>query len=367
MSGEKNGKILFVLQNLNGGGAEKVFVYLMNSLSTQGFSVELLLGKKEGVYFSLLDKNITIHDLNADSILQYLLKLRLFLKQTKYSHVVTASQNTSIAFILAKKIYKCKYATVATLHYNLPVQLQLIKNKFSKWFSIFVNKKIITKADKIVAVSKGVAEGFAQITKLPINKISVIYNPAYDNLIYEKANQPIENEFAHLDYIISIGRLEYQKNQKLLLQAFDLVQKKIPALHLLILGEGTLKEELLQLAHSLGINEHVHFVGFKDNPYCYLKNAKCFVLSSLYEGLPTVIIEALALGTNVVSTNCPSGPYELLEGGQIGWLSEINNKEQLANNIIQAIDTPINKEILINAAQPYYVANATEKYKAILT
>jgi glycosyltransferase involved in cell wall biosynthesis len=367
MKEDKNNKVLFVLQNLNGGGAEKVFVYLMNSLSAQGFSVELLLGKKEGVYFNLLNKNIKVHQLNASSIFQYLLKLRNFFKQTQYSHVVTASQNISIAFIVAKKIYGLKYTTVATLHYNLPVQLKLIKNKLSKWFSIVVNKKIITKADKIVAVSKGVAEGFSQITKLPINKISVIYNPAYDNLIYEKANEPIESEFEGLDYIISIGRFEHQKNQKLLLQAFALVKNQKPGLHLLILGEGTLKEELVQLATSLGINEKVHFIGFKDNPYKYLKNAKCFVLSSLYEGLPTVIIEALALGTNVVSTDCPSGPYELLNGGKIGWLSEINNKEQLASNVIQAINTPFSKEILINASKPYYVDNATEKYKAILT
>jgi glycosyltransferase involved in cell wall biosynthesis len=151
------------------------------------------------------------------------------------------------------------------------------------------------------------------------------------------------------------------------LHAFALVQNEMPALSLLILGEGSLKEELLQLTCSLGINKKVHFLGFKDNPYSYLKNAKCFVLSSLYEGLPTVIIEALSLGINVVSTNCPSGPYELLEEGKIGWLSEINNKEQLAFNIVQAIKAPFNKEILIKAAQPYFVENASEKYRAILS
>lgn len=367
MSENKNSKILFALQNLNGGGAKKVFIYLMNNLVEQGVQVELLIGKKEGVYFNLLNEKIKVHVLNANNILAYLLKLNFFFKKNKFTNVVTASQNVSISFIIAKKIFSHQHLIMATLHYNLPVQLKLINSKLSKWFSIFVNKKIITKADKIVAVSKGVAEGFAQITKVTINKISVIYNPAYDNLIYDKANQPIEKEFEHLDYIISIGRFEHQKNQKLLLYAFALVQNEMPALSLLILGEGSLKEELLQLTYSLGINKKVHFLGFKDNPYSYLKNAKCFVLSSLYEGLPTVIIEALALGINVVSTNCPSGPYELLEEGKIGWLSEINNKEQLAFNIVQAIKAPFNKEILINAAQPYYVENASEKYRAILT
>ncbi len=360
-------KVLFILQDFSGGGAERVFINIANGYYELGHHVTFILGQKSGVYFDAINKNIEIQDIKARTIFSYIQRLIAVFKKTDYTHIFTASDNISIAAVIAKKIAFNKSCLICTLHYNLPFILSTLPLKNKLWVT-FTNKYIIAKANKMVAVSNGVAEGFREAIKKQVPHLSVIYNPVFDNGIYAKSKEPIEESLFKngKTTLINIGRLIEQKNKPLLLHSFAKVKKQEPNIQLVILGEGSLLNSLKKLAQDLQISEDVYFLGFKQNPYKYLANSHLFVLSSFFEGLPTVIIEALAIGTNVVSTNCKSGPFEILEAGKNGWLSGVNNSDSLAEKIMEALSAPKPANQLIEAAQKYHNANIITKYNDLL-
>ena len=332
-------KVLFILNDLGGGGAEKVFVHIANGFESKGLATEMLLAENRGVYFDIVSPTIPLHILGAKSFLDILRKLPTFLKGKNYTHVFTAFDYISAATIITNKRLKQKLVTIATLHYNLPYQLSILPRVNRVWLK-YLNKYIIANADKLVCVSNGVGEGFKQVVGIKDLLIKTIYNPVVESSLYKQANEDIEDNYKRIEYLITIGRLNKQKNQKNLLQAFQLVLQKNPNLHLLILGAGPKEFELKDICNGLAIRENVHFLGFQPNPFKYLARAKLFVLSSDYEGLGNVIIEALALGINVVSTDCPSGPREILNNEKYGWLSEMKNPDDLAAKINWALEHP---------------------------
>lgn len=335
----KKTKILFILNDLGGGGAEKVFIHIANGFKSQGVEVEMLLAENQGVYFDLVDPAIPLHILGAKSFLGVLRKLPSFLKRRKYTHVFTAFDYISAATIITNRRLKHKFITITTLHYNLPYQLSILPWANRIWLQ-YLNKYIIAKADKLVCVSNGVGQGFKEVAQKSDLQIQTIYNPVVESALFDFAKEEIENDYGSMDYLITIGRLNDQKNQKSLLYAFQLVLQQKPKLHLLILGAGPKEIDLKNTCRDLAIQHNVHFLGFQSNPFKYLVRAKLFVLSSDYEGLGNVIIEALALGINVVSTDCPSGPSEILVNNKYGWLSEMKNPVDLAKKINMALEHP---------------------------
>lgn len=337
--------VLFILNSLAGGGAEKVIVNIANGFKEAGIEVTMLLARKEGVYFDILHPQIEVSIIGTSSFLGLLKRLPAFLKSKQYTHVFTASDYISAATVLSKKRVRGDFKIIATLHYHLLYELSSLPLANKLWLG-FINKYITSKADKIVGVSKGVAEGFmknAQNNRLPI---STIYNPVVDASTAILANKEIEDTFLNLPYIITVGRLAAQKNQKILLDAFSFISAKCPDMHLLVLGAGDKEADLKKQSHTLKLNEKIHFLGFQANPFKYVQRAKLFVLTSDCEGLGNVIIEALALGVNVVSTDCPSGPREILDGNTYGWLSKVNDAEDLAEKIELALRNPKDETFL---------------------
>lgn len=332
-----NKKILFILNDLRGGGAEKVFVNIANGFKSHGLIVEMLLAENEGVYFDILSPDIPVHILGTKSLLGFMKKLPTFFMEKDYTHVFTAFDYISAATIITNKRLLYKFTSIATLHYHLPYQLSILPRANRIWLQM-LNKYIIAKADKLVSVSNGVGKGFKEVVKSHNLQIKTIYNPVVEPNIYKLAEEEIEDAYKNMDYLITIGRLSGQKNQKNLLYAFRSVLRKKPTLHLLILGVGNKEVELRNICKELLMEENVHFMGFQTNPFKYLSRAKLFILSSDFEGLGNVIIEALALGINVVSTDCPSGPSEILDDEKYGWLAEVNIPEDLASKICMALE-----------------------------
>jgi len=197
-------------------------------------------------------------------------------------------------------------------------------------------------AHTIIAVSNGVAEDLSTVLALPKSRISVIYNPVVTKSLKQQAEIPVTHTWLQSDRIpvvLGVGRLTKAKNFETLIQAFSIVLETISA-KLIILGEGEERSNLENLVRQLNLVNEVDLPGFTENPYSYMKRAKLFVLSSLWEGLPTVLIEALSCGTQVVSTDCPSGPREILENGKWGTLVAVNDGQALANAMIDAIKNP---------------------------
>ena len=361
-------KILFILNDLTGGGAERVFVNIANNFTEQGIGTEILLGRQEGVYLDILDPAIAIYELRASNFYQYFRKLRRFLRDNNYTHIFTASNYISAATILAKKKLKFPAKIIATLHYDLPYQLSILPLP-QRILVKYLNKEFISKADKIVAVSKGVAEGFIKIIGVDERSdVKVIFNPVFDDSIYQKGREKIAEGIFDKGKItlINAGRLEEQKNHRLLIRAFQLLLANRENMQLLIIGQGSLDQELKNLVNELGLERNVHLIGFKQNPYAYMAQSDLFVLSSSFEGLPTVLIEAMALGVNVVSTDCPSGPAEILEQGKYGWLAKNNDAVSLATAIEQGLMNRKDASFLQERAKLFHKKNIIPQYVDLL-
>jgi glycosyltransferase involved in cell wall biosynthesis len=195
-------------------------------------------------------------------------------------------------------------------------------------------------ADEVVAVSKGVADDLSRVTGMPRERIEVIYNPVVTPTLIEQASRsPSHPWFEDPDHpvVIGVGRLVPQKNFRLLIDAFANVKRARPSTRLVILGEGDERCMLEEHVQRLGLQQSISLPGFVDNPYACMARASVFVLSSDFEGLPTALIESLAVGTPVVSTDCRSGPREILLGGNFGELVPVGNVEVLARGIERAL------------------------------
>jgi glycosyltransferase involved in cell wall biosynthesis len=223
-------------------------------------------------------------------------------------------------------------------------------------------------ADEIVAVSEGVKKDLMRITGLPPERITVIANPAVSNRIYTLAAAPPPHPWfadTTIPVVLGAGRLTRQKDFPTLVRAFAKV-KAVRACRLIILGDGNDREKLLSLARELKIDPDIDLPGFTSNPYAYLRRASLFVLSSIWEGSPNVLTEALALGTPAVATDCPSGPREILKDGAIGRLVPVGDPDALAAAMLSNLAAPPDTALLKTAVREYAVAFSSRRYKDLL-
>ena len=223
-------------------------------------------------------------------------------------------------------------------------------------------------ADAAVAVSRGVAGELGGLSGMSHDRIHTVYNPVVSTNLLRKSREPIDHPW--LDgrgppVVLAIGRLHPQKDFPTLLAAFALLLRQRPA-RLIVLGSGPLLADLRSLAHELRIGSHVKFCGFVENPYAFLARASLFVLSSRHEGLANVLIEAMACGCPVVSTNCPFGPAEILEDGRWGELVPVGNSDALAGAMARALDNPPQRRGLRDRASFFSVEKAVVRYEEIL-
>ena len=226
-------------------------------------------------------------------------------------------------------------------------------------------------ADAIVAVSDGVADELSQHTGLPREQIVTIHNAVVNATVLAKAAEPVPHPWfapGEPPVILGVGRLTEQKDFPTLVRAFARVRASRAA-RLVIVGEGKAeaRAELMRLAAELGCAEDVSLPGFTHNPFCYMAQAAVFVLSSLHEGLPGVVIQALACGAPVVSTDCPSGPHEILEGGRHGCLVGLGDDRAMANGILAALDQPGDRAARMARGQQFSVDRAVDRYLSLLS
>ena len=200
------------------------------------------------------------------------------------------------------------------------------------------------------------------------NRIHTIYNPVVSADLHRKAREPLDHPWLNgrgPPVVLAIGRLHKQKDFATLLAAFAVVLRQRTA-RLIVLGRGPLLASLRSLAHKLRIAKHVEFPGFVENPYAFLARASLFVLSSRHEGLANVLIEAMACGCPVVSTNCPFGPDEILEGGRWGELVPVGNPEALAGAMARALDNPPRRHGLRDRTSFFSIEKAVVRYEELL-
>ena len=332
-------KIALFLPSLRGGGAERVMVNLARGFVERGLRVDLVLAKAEGPYLSQVPKEVRVVDLGARRVLYSLPGLVRYLRRERPQAMLSALNHANIVAIWAKLLARVQTNLVVAEHNTLSRSTQNASSVRVKLLP-FLIKTFYPYADAVVAVSRGVAEDLVTTTKLPMEKIKVIYNPVITPELFAKAEEPLDHPWfrpGEPPVVLGVGRLTQQKDFPTLIRAFALVRKERPA-RLMILGEGEERPKLEALVRELRLEEDVVLPGFVDNPYKYMKRAAVFVLSSKWEGLPTALIEALALGIRVVATNCPSGPEEVLEGGKWGRLVPVGDPAGLAQAILDRLN-----------------------------
>jgi glycosyltransferase involved in cell wall biosynthesis len=229
-------------------------------------------------------------------------------------------------------------------------------------------RRTYPKANRVVAVSDHVADELITTIGLHQDSVITVHNPVVDDNLRTRAQQPLEHPWFAQDeppVILAAGRFTEQKDFATLIRAFAAVRADREA-RLVILGEGRLRDDLEQLVCTLGIQADVYMPGFVENPFQYMARASVLVLSSAYEGLPGVLIQALACGCPVVSTDCPGGSSEILEDGNYGALVSIGNADEMAKAVLAELDDPTPREILLRRAEDFSVERAVNNYLALL-
>lgn len=360
-------KFSFYLFDLHGGGAERVIVTLLNEMLAQGLTAELIVSKKEGSYLSELNSAISITEIGSRSLIYNIYSLYKHVKENSTSHLVSTMRGPSIVALIVKIILGKKIKTVIR-EANTPSQEHaksgLKHNLLNRMTSFLYGF-----ADSIICVSKGVEVDFKSFyKKIDPAKISTIYNPVINDVFFEKADSDLPTPLPWPStscYFIAVGRFVEQKDYPTLLHAFNIISKTHNA-NLLILGDGPLRNQFVDNVKTLGLEARIFCPGFIDNPFPYMKAAYCYVLSSRWEGLPNALVQAVSLGLKTISTDCPSGPREILEDGKLGILIPIQDIENFAEAMRQVLENPITKlekeHIKKVALDKYSVTSITTQY-----
>lgn len=362
--------IAVYLPSLEAGGAERVMVTVANSLAERGYSVQLVVGNEKGGFRRDVSDSVELLDLDIPTTpvvptLGALIPFYRYLHRENPGVVISSMNHVNVVLLFAWKLAAVRSRMVVTEHNN---PTEIMRNSIKNRAIYRVAPLVYPWADSLVAVSDGVADSLSEVIDVPTREIVRIYNPVVSEELKAQASQAVDHPWlgGESPVLLNIGRLVEQKNQALLLRAFDRVRTDFDA-KLIIIGTGKKERSLRDLAVELGVEDHVDFIDWVDNPYGFMAAADVFVLSSRYEGLPTVLIEALACRCQVVSTDCPSGPREILDGGKYGELVENERPEALSEAIRERILNPIEEDVLEQRGDDFSVERCIEDYDNLIT
>lgn len=353
-------KIAIFLPNLKGGGAERVFVNLSNAFVKRGFEVDIILIQECGELLDSLDKEVRTIDLNKKRIRQSFIPLISYLKKNKPDAFITVMWPLTVLGTLAFRLSGCNGSVIVSDHNTLSLSTAGF-NKLKKTVLAKTIKHFYPLADIRLAVSNGVSADIKQFSGLKNCNIDVIYNPILMHSGDEFQSKPKYKR----SRIINVGSFKAQKNQSLLIRAFAKIVHIIDV-ELVILGDGPLKEDLEALVQELNLSNYVIFPGFKKDVTAEYIKSDLFVLSSHYEGFGNVIVEAMSVGTPVISTDCKSGPREILCDGKYGKLVPVGDVDALAQAMLQSLQEEHDIESLKMRAADFSVDKIAAQYLDII-
>jgi glycosyltransferase involved in cell wall biosynthesis len=293
--------------------------------------------------------------------------LRYF-RAAKPAAVLSLLNYPNAVLLIASRVSRRRIKVAVSVHNTISASTSKSDSRRSRDIPRLM-KRLFPLADEIIAPSDGVAEDVAGIARIRRDRISTIYNPVFGPALLAQAAAEIDHPWlinGDIPTIIAAGKLKRQKDFPTLLRAFARIRKALRS-RLIILGEGPERATLLGLAGELGFAGDVALPGQVRNPYVYYRRAAVFVLSSEWEGLPTVLIEAMACGCPVVSTACPNGPREILDNGRFGPLVPVGDDGELAKAVLDTLANPLPKERLIERARCFSIEEAALRYERLMT
>ena len=359
-------QVSIYIPSLHGGGAERVMVALANGFAVRGVITDLVLAKAEGPYLSEVSRAVRIVDLGAERAIKSMAGLVSYLRKECPTAVLSALNHANVIALLARRIAGCTTRVVVSQR-STPSAQAFNNRSIRTWIECHSMRWFYPQADAIVSISHGVASDLTVFARISPQSITTIYNPIELAKIANLATEPIAHtwfEPGSPPVILGVGRLHKAKDFQSLIKAFAQVQMN-RSVRLVILGEGELRPQLEAQADELGLHDVVDFPGFVKNPFKFMRSASLFVLSSAWEGFSNVLVEAMACGTPVVSTACPSGPSEILQDGKWGRLVPVGDVAALAQAMAAALDDPQPPDVRIRAAD-FLLDRAVDAYLRVL-
>jgi glycosyltransferase involved in cell wall biosynthesis len=338
-------QIALFLTGLDGGGGERAHVMLANALAAKGHDVELIVVNRNGPFAALVAPSVRITDLGARRAARSLPKLIRALRNSRPDILISAMVAANVLAALAGQFLR-RLPMIAIEHGDMNAVYHVDKRHLAARIAYRIAPWVYGRFARIFCVDQSSLLSVAAFTRRQDLPLSVMPNAVIGDDIDLLASQDVDHPWmgGDLPVFLSIGRMVDQKNHSLLLQAFSRVLSQRPA-RLIILGDGPLRAELERETHALGLQDHVDMPGFR-NPFPFLTAASALVLSSRWEALPTVVIEALYVGCPVVVTKSSMGTLELVGYGRYGRIAEHASPEALAKEMLSILEANVDKAFL---------------------
>ena len=413
---ERRTSVALLSPGMSGGGQSRVHANLARALAARGHQVDFLFFRSPGPFPDQVPATAAVVDLRTEQVwwrlwlflimnpgsivlllwhvlvtprllarscaggsrmwmMQRLMALVRYLRHRRPAVVFAAGDRANLLALCARRIAGRGTRIVVCQHNPMSEHLRTNTERTAKWrarLALALMCRAFRRSGAIVGVSEGVCEETSRMCRIPRERITTIYNPVVTGEVQALARAPLD----HLWFqpgappvVLGAGRLEEQKDFRMLIRAFARVRRQRPA-RLVILGEGTLRGELAALAATLEVAEDVALPGFVRNPFAWMSRASVFALSSIWEGMGMVLVEALACGCPVVSTDCHTGPAEVLRpSGKVGvgMLVPVGDDAALAAAVIATLDNPPPREPLVERGMWFSTERAAERYDRLVS
>jgi glycosyltransferase involved in cell wall biosynthesis len=359
-------RIAFFIPDLRGAGAERAVCNLLIELAKRDPrpALDLVLVSATGVYLKEIPAAVRIIDLGKGRAITSILPLVRYLRENRPSFLIANLSHLNITASIANRLAGAGSALILVEHDILPPA----RFPGKQWFVQWLMRKLYPHAAGIVAVAKNTASHIEHRLGLPAGRVRSIYNPVVNDELLRLAAMPVMHPWLGkkgIPVFLGVGRLVKKKDFTMLIKAFSLVRQQRAA-RLIILGEGELREELEGYIGQLGLQEDIVLPGFAKNPYAYMAQCDVFVLSSWWEGLANVLIEAMACGCPVISTDCPGGPREILQDGEFGMLVPVGDADAMARAMIRTLDSLTDREKGMKRAGFFSSGRAADDYLSLM-
>ena len=360
-------KELYLLRpSMSGGGADRVTLTLLQELPRESYRLTLVLMRSEGEFAEDVPDDVRIVTLGAADSRTAWWPLARLLRREPPQILFSTSGGTNLIAVLASRLARCQARVVLS-------ERGLLRRSLStkRRISARLKRLAYPRADLVTAVSQGVRDQLVRELGLTPRSVAVVYNPVVNKSLQRSASETVDHPWfsERTPVVLAAGRLVAEKDHPSLITAFAQVRAEREA-RLVVLGEGPLRARLEGLARSLGVAEDVSLPGFDKNPFKYMARCTVFVSSSIYEGLPGALIQAMACGAAVVSTDCPGGPAEVVTSGDDGILVPMADSDALGATILELLDDRDGRHRLgrraVESAQRFSVDAVLGNYLAAL-
>ena len=331
-------RVAIFTANMDGGGAERAMLKLAGGIAEQGYDVDLVLSRAEGHYLREVPDSVRIVDLHARRVLSSIPCLVRYLRRERPSAMLTSMNYVNVVGIWARTIARVDTRLIVNEQNALSLETAHSPRLRHRLMPRLI-RRFYPWADGVTSVARGTMDDLVRAAGVSPNLIQVVHNPIVTTELRELVAEPLDHPWfgpEQVPVVLGVGRLAPQKDFGTLIRAFARVVARRPC-RLMILGDGPERASLEALVSEHGLTGSVGLPGWVSNPYAYMARAGVFVLSSRWEGLPSVLIEALFCRVPVIATDCLSGPREILDGGRYGALVPVGDEETLAARIESAL------------------------------